>query len=370
MTSSSSTQRIAFAAATTLALLNHPSPVAAQEGFAEIATDFTGDGPVGVVLPSICIGDFDVPKAMYTLEPLVGATDVQILTNPPNLIETGYDATDRLAYFKFNLEVAEATDTAGIIIRFPHDKLLSIDICCSQSLAVRPGFINLETVTASTGAEITMEQGPAVTSNMKVGSFSGSSINFLSNMAGALDVVARNQASVSIQGNVNTLSCNDKSSCLVSGSILDPAGSKALGGSSVETSSCLGVNVGTESTCVSVPPTLAINPLYLPLELTNTTEKCVNGGELFRLGRPWTNTNNSAPPTEVVPSAAPSVAPSVKVAATPAPVVVMPPVAPPTLPAPNGGPSAAVLHTHPSSLLWRSLTTAVLGAVWALALVQ
>jgi len=361
----SSTQRIAFAAATTLALLNHPSPVAAQEGFAEIATDFTGDGPVGVVLPSICIGDFDVPKAMYTVEPLVGATDVQILTNPPNLIETGYDATDRLAYFKFNLEVAEATDTAGIIIRFPHDKLLSIDICCSQSLAVRPGFINLETVTASTGAEITMEQGPAVTSNMKVGSFSGSSINFLSSIAGTLDVVARNQASVSIQGNVNTLSCNDKSSCLVSGSILDPAGSKALGGSSVETSSCLGVNVGTESTCVSVPPALAINPLYLPLALTNTTEKCVNGGELFRLGRPWTNT--PPPPTEAVPSAAPSVAPSVKVAATPAPVVVPPPVAPQT-PPPTNDPSAAVLlHTHSS--LWS--LTAVLGAVWAaLAFVQ
>eukprot|EP00536_Pseudo-nitzschia_multiseries_P005739 jgi/Psemu1/285987/fgenesh1_pg.112_\ len=371
------TQKLALAAATTLALLAATPAVVAQEGFAEIATDFEGTDPAGVVLPSICIGSFDVPKAMYTIEPAApGDTRVTVLTNPPDLVETGYDAAERLVYFKFNLTVAEAEETnqAGIIVRFPPNQLRSVDACCSQSIAIRDGFTSLETVTVSTKAEVDLFLGVQQDTNLALGAFSGASIRVkTTDVAGpkatTVDAVARGAASVSVAGDVTTLSCNDRSTCLVGGSILDPTGSKAIGASSVEAASCEGVTVATESNCLSTIPAVAVAPLgLLPLVLADaTTEDCVNGGDLFRLGRPWMNTEAPVPTISPAPTpttAAPVVVAPVAVELPPtnAPVAFAP-VAPPPVVA-TLAPTAA--GATAATRAWTAL--AACGAVTAAAL--
>jgi len=312
-----SKSRVAFAT-TIVALLSSVDHTAhaAREGFNEIAIDFDGTQPLGVVLPSICIGSYTVPKTMYTIEPAAeGETQMKIFTNPRDLIETGYDSGNRLVYFKFNLLIAEIAQDAGVVIQFPPDQLESVDACCSQSVQIKRGFTNVQSITASTGAVINAKFKVQQKKHMSIGVYSNSEVYVeVKDTSGTkVDVVAKDNAMANIKGDVTTLSCNDESDCKISGLILDPNESRASGRSIVRTMSCESVAVVTDSICSSIAPDVTIT-VDRPLFISGEKETCVNGGDLVGLGGP-------APPTEAdVPTVSPPL--------TEAPVESVPTMAP------------------------------------------
>jgi len=305
-------------AAATVALLSSADIATAQDGFRQIATDFGDSIPTGVVLPSICIGDYIVPKTMYTFFPGdEDETDVKILTNPEDLIEVGYDGDDGLIYFKFNQDVSEVADDAGIIIRFPPDQLESVNACCSQSVQIKPGFTNVQSITASTNAIVNGTFAVQQESDLMIGVFTGAQVNTkVMGTINKVDVIAKGKAIANIDGNITSLSCSDGSNCKIAGTIQVPGESRADGESTIKTLNCEGIDVGTGSTCESKSPFVRVVTSG-NLVISGEKEECVGGEDLN--GATKTPTISPAPSV----SAVPTVPPTVK-------LTTKKPVAPPT----------------------------------------
>lgn len=304
-------------AAATMALLSSADVVTAQAGFQEIATNFSTN-PTGVVLPTICIGDFLVPKTMYTFEPAAAnETDVKIYSNPKDLVETGYDDVEGLIYFKFIQEVSEVANDAGVIIRFPPGQLESINTCCSQQVQVKTGFTNIQSLTASTSASLNATFSAKPDSNMTISSSTKAKVNVKvtgSAAIGKIDVTAETEASASINGDITSISCKANSECKIAGSILAPEESSADGDSSIKTTTCEGITVDMGSTCQSKTPTVRVNT-GMPLVISGVKENCVGGEDLNGMGGP------NDPPTDP-----PTVSPAPTITATP----TLPPTNKPT----------------------------------------
>lgn len=339
---STNKSRVANAAAI-VALLSSADTANAQNGFRQVAIDFDATDPVGVVLPSICIGNFTVPKAMYTIEPAAaGETEVKILTNPQDLVETGYDSDNRLIYFKFILPISDTAEDAGVIIQFPSDQLASVDSCCSQSVEIKKGFTNFQSLTASTGAVVDATFAVQQANDMTIGVFSSAEVNVaVTETDGAknskVDVVARDKAMANIDGDITSLSCNDESDCMIAGVILDPNESRARGRSSIQTTSCEDIILTTDSICQSKTPEVTVSSDG-PLVISGVKEECVNGGSLVGLGGPTETvapTVSPQPTTQPVPTMSPT-----KKRKTRKPTTGKPTSAPTMLPT-----SSAPLHT-------------------------
>jgi hypothetical protein len=314
-THSKATTALALAS---VALLSSADIATAQDGFRRIATDFDDSQPTGVVLPSICIGNFMVPKTMYTFEP-AGAdeTNVTILTNPPDLVETGYDADEGLIYFKFNQEISELADDAGVIIKFPPGQLESVKACCSQSVQIKEGFTKFQSLTVSTKAVVNATFAVEQESDMIIDVQASAEINV--KVTGTADnkvaVTASDKAMVKIAGDITSLSCSNESSCKVAGTILEPAESGANGESTIMTESCEGVDVKKDSTCESKSSTVRVVTSGA-LVISGVKEECFQAQDLEGLGRPARTaspTDSTAPtvssPPIIKPTRKPTKAP-------------------------------------------------------------
>lgn len=295
------------------AILWTANSVMAQDGngFMRVATDFGDSKPTGVVLPTICIGDFLVPKTMYTFEP-TGAddTNITILSSPKDLVEPGYNDEDGLIYFKFNISAAETAEDAGVIVQFPADQLKTINACCSQYVQIKPGFIGIQQLTVSTSAVVNATLDDKQESNMTiaVSSTGLANIKVSDSSETKVDVIAKNEAEVNINGDVTSISCTEKSNCKVSGSIKAPEDSEANKASTIKTGNCEGIDVGKESVCQSKVPTVRV-VTSSPLVLSGIKENCVNGGGLYGAYGP------NFPPTEaptISPAPSLSMAPTIK----------------------------------------------------------
>eukprot|EP00535_Pseudo-nitzschia_heimii_P001472 CAMPEP_0197184620 /NCGR_PEP_ID=MMETSP1423-20130617/10218_1 /TAXON_ID=476441 /ORGANISM="Pseudo-nitzschia heimii, Strain UNC1101" /LENGTH=250 /DNA_ID=CAMNT_0042635483 /DNA_START=48 /DNA_END=801 /DNA_ORIENTATION=- len=228
-------------ATATVALLWSIDIVTAQtdNGFRRITTDFGDSKPKGVVLPTICIGDFLVPKTMYTFETTSGNnTNVTIRSNPPNLVETGYDSDDGLIYFKFNQSVSEVAEDAGVVVQFPPNQLETINACCSQSVQIKGGFKKFQNLTVSTSA-IVNASFVSQESNMTVDVSKDGIVNVRTDNVTHVDVSV-NEGTANILGNINKISCTDQSTCRVTGSIMKPAESEVNTGTTINTPNCEG----------------------------------------------------------------------------------------------------------------------------------
>lgn len=295
------------------ALLSSADIATAQTGFGQIATDFYGSQPTGVVLPSICIGPFMVPKTMYTFEP-AGAdeTNVTIFTNPPDLMETGYDGDEGLIYFKFNTEVSDGADDAGVIIKFPPGQLESVKACCSQSIQIKEGFTKFQSLTASTKAVVSATFTVEQESDMMIDVQAGAEVNVkVAGTAGnKVSITASDKAMANIAGDITSISCANESTCKVAGTILKPKESHADGESTIKTNSCEGIDVKKESTCQSENPDVEVNTSGA-LVISGVKEECVQGQDLEGLGRPARTdspTVSSAPTVTGIPTIPPPTA--------------------------------------------------------------
>jgi len=317
-------------AAATAALLWSVDIVSAQadNGFRRITTDFGDSKPKGVVLPTICIGDYLVPKTMYTFETTTGNnTNVTIRSNPRDLVETGYDSDDGLIYFKFNQTVAEVAENAGVVVQFPPDQLESINACCSQSIQIKNGFTNFKNLTVSTSAIVNASFAAVQGSNMTIDVSTGGKVNVKVDDDKNVHVTA-NEATANVFGNITTISCTDQSTCRVTGSIMDLGGSEVDKGATIKTGNCEGIDIGRDSVCQSKVPVVRV-VTSSPLVISGVKETCVNGGGLFGAFGP------NDPPTEAPTiSAAPtdSSAPTMSPSMSP----TMGPTSPETTTAPSG----------------------------------
>eukprot|EP00534_Pseudo-nitzschia_fraudulenta_P006976 CAMPEP_0201187938 /NCGR_PEP_ID=MMETSP0851-20130426/134400_1 /ASSEMBLY_ACC=CAM_ASM_000631 /TAXON_ID=183588 /ORGANISM="Pseudo-nitzschia fraudulenta, Strain WWA7" /LENGTH=357 /DNA_ID=CAMNT_0047473485 /DNA_START=117 /DNA_END=1190 /DNA_ORIENTATION=+ len=322
----------AKAAATFALFLSANTIVTAQDGFRRIATDFGDSKPTGVVLPSICIGSFLVPKAMYTFEPAAeGQTDVTILTNPQDLVEPGYDPETGLIYFKFIQDVSELATDAGVLIKFPADQLETVNVCCSQSAQIKNGFTNFQSLIASTSASVNASFNVAQSSDLTIGALSSAEVNVkVTRGANKIDVYAEGDANLGINGDVTSLGCDDGSTCKITGTIADPKESKITGGSSAKNVNCEGITLGTGSTCQTKSPNVRVSTSQ-PLFFSGVKEECFGGEDLNGLGGPAIMTTEP-PSVSSVPtlSPAPSLRPS-KIIKTikPTPQPTQPPVTQP-----------------------------------------
>lgn len=257
-----------------------------------------------------------VPKTMYTFEP-AGAdeTNVTIFTNPPDLMETGYDEDEGLIYFKFNTEVSEVADDAGVIIKFPPGQLESVKACCSQSIQIKEGFTAFQSLTASTKAVVDATFAVEQESDMMIDVQAGAEVNV--KVTGTADnkvsVTASDKAMANIAGDITSLSCANESTCKVAGTILKPKESQADGESTINTNSCEGVNVKKESTCESNNPNVVVNSSGA-LVISGVKEECFQGQDLEGLGRPArTDSPTLSPaPTPTVISPPPTANPTQK----------------------------------------------------------
>jgi len=302
---------ISISTATAAILLSSVNFVTAQNGFRQIAIpDTGGTNPIGVVLPSICIGNFIVPKTMYTIEPAdVGETEVKILTNPPDLVEVGYDDNEGLIYFKFIQEISEGADDAGVIIQFPADQLESVNSCCSQSVQIKEGFTNFQSLTVSTNAVVDASFAVEQDSDMVVGVFTGAEANVkVTETSGTKNtnvaVIATDNGKVNIDGDISTLSCIDQSDCMIAGVISDPANSRSRGRSNIQTTSCEDIDVSDDSICQSKTPTVTVD-VDGDLVISGVKEDCVGGEDLDGLGGLFDPLGTDAPSIASVPTISP-----------------------------------------------------------------
>ena len=302
---------ISISTATAAILLSSVNFVTAQNGFRQIAIpDTGGTNPIGVVLPSICIGNFIVPKTMYTIEPAdVGETEVKILTNPPDLVEVGYDDNEGLIYFKFIQEISEGADDAGVIIQFPADQLESVNSCCSQSVQIKEGFTNFQSLTVSTNAVVDASFAVEQDSDMVVGVFTGAEANVkVTETSGTKNtnvaVIATDNGKVNIDGDISTLSCIDQSDCMIGGVISDPANSRSRGRSNIQTTSCEDIDVSDDSICQSKTPTVTVD-VDGDLVISGVKEDCVGGEDLDGLGGLFDPLGTDAPSIASVPTISP-----------------------------------------------------------------
>jgi len=305
--------RSTFAAATTAiagALLLSADSAAAAEGFAKIATDFGEGTPTGVVLPSICIGNFVVPKPMYTFEPAGVNETVSIETNPPNLVESGFDEDSGLIYFKFNQTVVPDSVDAGVIIKFPKDQLESINICCTQVAQIKPGFTNFKSLVASTSSEVDASFGTQE-GDLAVIVQSNAVVNVKVNATekSRVGVAGETKATVSVDGDVTVLNCLEESTCMLKGGIISGKADKA---STITATSCEDIEVKSEATCLSEEPKVVVTT-DKPVVFSGVKEDCYGGDDLFGVNGPAPTDVPSASPAPTVsamPSEAPVVAPT------------------------------------------------------------
>jgi len=326
----------------TAALLSSAGIVAANDGFEEIVSDLVNatTTPTGVVLPSVCIGPFMVPKTMYTIEPIVGnETDVRILSKPAGLVEPGFDEDDGKIYLKFNIDVIDDANDAGVIIQFPADQLESVSACCVQSVQIKPGFTNFQTLSASTSAVVNAEFDVEQENNMSFDVRSAATVNVkvtgtAENVGGTtkIGVVAVNRAKANFQGNITAIICADESTCKIAGSIQDVKQSSADAGSTLEAESCRGVTVTTESVCESKTADVSVDTNQGTV-ISGVKEECFQGGDLDGMGRGTDSPTESPAPTI---SKAPTVSPT---ASPPTDA----PVAPTDAPTASGARRGAVL---------------------------
>jgi len=269
------------------------SGLEAQDGFRQIAMPDTENTVLtGVVLPAICIGDFMVPKTMYTIETAKeGETGVKVLTNPPDLVEVGIDNDDGLLYFKFIQKIVsqDAVD-AGVIIQFPSDQLESVNSCCSQSVQIKEGFTNFQSLTVSTNAIVNASFILEQDKDMVVGVYTGAEANVkVTETSGAknkdVQVIAIDNAKVNIDGDITSLSCNDQSDCMIAGVISDPDDSRSRGRSNIQTTSCEDIDVADDSICQSRTPSVNVD-VDGDLVISGVKENCVGGEDLEGLGGP------------------------------------------------------------------------------------
>lgn len=305
--------------------------ISAQDGFRQVAIPDIGETtPMGVVFPSICIGDFMVPKTMYTVEPVVG-TEVKVLTNPPDLVEVGYDEVDELFYFKFIQEISQDADDAGVIVQFPSGQLRSVNTCCSQSVQIKEGFTNFQSLTVSTNAIVDASFAVQQNTNMVVGVYSGAEANvkvtetFGSKNTG-VNIIATDNAKVNIDGDISTLSCNDQSDCMIAGAISNPNESRSRGRSYIQTTTCEDIDVSEDSNCESRTPTVTVD-VAGDLFITGVKEACVGGEDLEGLGL-FSLNGSDEPTSSPVPSLS---TPTVNTVPTQSPVVASPTNAPANL---------------------------------------
>lgn len=314
-------------AAATAALVWSADSVMAQNdnGFRRIATDFGDSKPKGVVLPTICIGSFLVPKTMYTFEPTTNNnTNVTIRSNPRNLVETGYDSDDGLVYFKFNQTVAEVAEDAGVVVQFPADQLETINVCCSQSVQIKNGFTNLQNLTVSTSATVNASFVDETAGNMTIDISRGGLVNVRA-PNGKRIVVSANEATANVLGNITSISCTDQSTCRVTGSIMEPSESEVDRGSTIKNKNCEGIDIGVDSVCQTKVPAVRV-VTSTPLVISGVKETCVGGDGLFGAFGP------NEPPTEaptLSPAPTVSKAPTMKPTKAPTPKPsTLPPVEP------------------------------------------
>lgn len=287
----------------------------AAEGFEAIATDFGDSKPTGVVLPSICIGNFIVPKTMYTFEPAgVNDTNVTIMTNPPDLVESGYDGDSGLIFFKFNQNVSKVAEDAGVLIKFPADQLESINICCTQSAQIKPGFTNFKSLVASTTSAVNASFAVPQAGNLAIISQSKALVNVeaVESETSKIGVLGEEDATVNVYGNITAIACLEGASCNVQGGISDTSQSRGEGASTIKATSCEGVKVKGDSTCETTELDISVKT-DSPLVFSGLKEECYGGDDLYGANGPAPTdfpTISPAPTISVAPSSVPTVAPS------------------------------------------------------------
>lgn len=300
-------------AAVAAALLLSAGSASAADGFSAITTDFGNSTPTGVVLPSICIGNFDVAKTMYTFEP-VGVNDtVSVLTKPADLVETGIDEDTGNVFLKFNLTVAEVTEDAGVIIKFPADQLESVNICCTQSAQIKPGFTHFKSLVASTSSSVNATFGAQETDlAVVVQSDATVNVKVAATEESKVGIVAETEATIGVEGNITVIKCLEESECKVEGYIDDASQSLADGSSTIKTPTCEGIEVKDGSTCVSKMPYVKVVTSG-PLVFSGIKEHCYGGEDLYGVNGPAPTdvpTVSPAPTISAAPTGTPSFSPS------------------------------------------------------------
>jgi len=307
MTGSTNFKATTALAAATLAILSSADIATAQSGFKQITTDFGDSKPKGVVLPTICIGNFVVPKTMYTFEATTGNdTDIKILTNPEDLVETGYDGDSGLIYFKFNQNVSETADDAGVLIRFPAGQLESVNACCSQSVQMKRGFTNFQSLTATTSANVNATFAVAQDSGLSIGVSSNAEVNVQVKATAdkMVNITVRDEATVGVSGDVSKINCINKSSCKLTGSVLVPAESRTSEESILKVPTCEGIIVDKQATCESKTPNVRV-VTSSDLVISGKKEICAGGDDLNGMGGPATP-YTEAPTLSAAPTASPA----------------------------------------------------------------
>ena len=297
-----------------------------NEDFRQIAMPDTGDTtPVGVVLPAICIGNFIAPKTMYTIEPTKdGETDVKILTNPPDLVEIGFDDKAGVFYFKFIQAISQDANDAGVIIQFPPDQLKSVNACCSQTVQIKEGFTHFESLMVSTNAVVHAVFDVQQNSDMMVNVTTAAEANVqVTETDGKkntdVDIFARDNAKVDIDGDITTLMCDDQSDCMISGVVSDPDDSSIRGRSNVQTTSCEDIDVTEDSICRSKTPYVNVD-VDGELFISGVKEKCVGGEDLNGLSL-FIDPSKTSPPTiSPQPTTTASLSPIESIAPSPSPL--------------------------------------------------
>jgi len=265
--------------------------------------------PTGVVLPSICIGDAIVPKTMYTFEPSGVDDIVEISSDPPDLIEVGMDEEDGRLYFKYNLDVSDLADSAGVLISFPPDQLESINICCTQTAQVKAGFTNFKSLTATTSSVVDVEFDAVQETDLAIIVQSNAEVNAKVSTTGKIGVLAEYEAMVCVDGDLTNLACGDESTCLVAGTIGEGL---VEGYSMVNTTSCEGVQVAKESYCEPTTPDVSVDTSK-DLVISGVKEYCLGGEDLFGVNGPaptFAPTVSPAPTASSAPSTSPTSAPT------------------------------------------------------------
>lgn len=278
------------------------SATGAAAEFAPIPLDFEGGTPIGVVLPSICIGTFTVPKPMYTFEPAGVNETVSIETNPPDLVEMGFDEDTGLVFFKFNQTVVPTAEDAGIIIKFPPDQLESINVCCTQVAQIKPGFTNFKSLVVTTSAVVDAEFG-AQAGDLAVVVQSDAVVNVKVNATdeSKVGVAVQESGTINVEGDVTMFNCLDESTCKFNGAVAVPKESKASN-STITLPSCEDIKLKDDATCESAEPSVLVITDG-PVVFSGVKEDCYGGEDLY-------GANGPAPTESPTSSPAPTVTPS------------------------------------------------------------
>jgi hypothetical protein len=234
-----------------------------------------------VELPSVCGQNRqEVPSVLYTIQP--GET-LQVMTYPSDAVTVSQvDGGKTLGMF-WNMTAVADADEAGIIVEFPDNQLVQIDVFGARS-QVKAGFTAISVMNVGTSSNVSADLSTVETPIILDVSTSATATVQVPSGDDAVMVNAfvGTSAELYLVGNLTRLDASTSSVTQLQGVVNNPSTSSVCTSAVLRTESCDGIQTSTSGTCLVVADLDIIVDTNQPLTAQGrqscTSQSSINSG--------------------------------------------------------------------------------------------